>query len=333
MTRSPRSLLAGVGMAAVVLGGTTFVSAPANASSDPSNRVIVACQHKKTGDLRVVKKAKSCTKQETVLKWKKAGKQGKRGPAGLTGPVGPVGPAGPAGPAGMPGAAGADGSDGADGVDGTTGAVGPQGPVGDPGPQGPQGPQGLQGVPGPTGDVGPQGPAGPAGSGAILTASSSEVGTATTLVGGLAGTATVLPLSGSDSQSGVPVTGGVVDLTVGSSLAQVIPTNTVLTSISGRLSTTVAQSLVGTTLTVSAQLYTAPSGSNAFTPVPGAMCTMAPGLTGLLALGTVVDCSTTGLNIPLLAGTSAVVVVSATASGLSLVNTVTGHMSTSLTLN
>ncbi len=64
--------------------------------------------------------------------------------------------------------------------------------------------------------------------------------------------------------------------------------------------------------------------------ITGAGCTMAPALTGIIAIGTLSSCITTGLSIPVTGQTSGVLVVSATAAGLSLVNTFTGYASASL---
>lgn len=80
---------------------------------------------------------------------------------------------------------------------------------------------------------------------------------------------------------------------------------------------------VGTIVTIDVQLFTATGLNGALSPVPGAMCTVAPPLTGVVSPGTMSDCRTSGLMIPIAAGTRAVVVASVTATGISLAQTVT----------
>ena len=243
---------------------------------------------------------------------------------GAPGPAGPVGPAGPAG------ADGKTGADGAPGPAGPTGAPGPAGPTGAPGPAGPTGAPGPAGPTGETGPAGPTGAPGSAGGGAILAASGGAPVSVTTIAGGLTGLGALLPLSGTGSQQSATVLSGALDTATTGNVVQVFPRDGTVTSISARFSTTVALALVGSTGTLTAQLYTSSSGDNTLTPVPGAICTMAPALTGIIAIGTLSSCITTGLSIPVTGQTSGVLVVSATAAGLSLVNTFTGYASASL---
>lgn len=219
--------------------------------------------------------------------------------------TGGAGPAGPEGPTGPSGAAGATGSVGPAGPSGATGSVGPAGPTG---------------------------PTGPAGAGAILAASGGEPISVTTIAGGLAGTPVMLPLSGTGSEPGSSVLSSSIDTTEAGDVVQVFPRDGTITSISARFSTSEALSLVGSTGTITAQLYTSGTGDNTLTPVAGAMCTMAPVLTGVLAIGTLTSCTTTGLSIPVTNQTSGVLVVSATAAGVTLINTFTGYASVSLTV-
>jgi hypothetical protein len=57
--------------------------------------------------------------------------------------------------------------------------------------------------------------------------------------------------------------------------------------------------------------------------------TAAPSLTGVDAIGTISNGMTTGLSIPVTAGTRGVIVVSVTAAGVSLINTVPMYASIS----
>lgn len=265
------------------------------------------------------------------------GATGAVGPEGKAGAVGPEGKAGPEGKQGTPGTGG--GSPGPEGKEGPQGPAGPAGPVGLPGlvgpvgargEEGPVGPQGHEGPPGPQGDPGPAGPAG--GGSIVYAASSGEPVVPTTIPGGLANVVGVLPLDG-DQAGSAELTGGALDLTGTSGQvvpAQTFPTNETIETMTVFTSTTAAQALVGTTVTVTAQLYTSATPNNAFSPVPGASVTAAPPLTGVVSIGTVSSGMTTGLSIPVTAGTRGVIVISVTAAGLSLVNTVPMYASASI---
>ncbi len=66
---------------------------------------------------------------------------------------------------------------------------------------------------------------------------------------------------------------------------------------SWNISITAALSLVGSTVTITAQLYSSTVPNNLFTPIPGAIVTLAPSLTGILSIGNISNGITTGLNI------------------------------------
>ncbi len=242
---------------------------------------------------------------------------GNPGPTGATGATGATGPAGATGATGQAGPAGPTGPIGIQGPAGQTGA---QGPIGATGLQGPTGAQGEIGLPGPTG---PAGPAGASGGKAIM--SSSAKGMAlTTLAGGLTGNVAVLPLNGYVPSAPMQsLAGGLLDLTAtqaADGVPQSFPADVTITGLSGQVQNTAAMSLIGTTISIQAQLYVASQGSNTFAPVPGATCTMAPSYTGILAIGSSLTCITSGLSIPVVAGTRGVFVISANAAGLTLVN-------------
>lgn len=171
--------------------------------------------------------------------------------------------------------------------------------------------------------------------GSIIPYASGTPITVTTIAGGLVGTTALLGFG--NSVSGVSLAGGNIDLTgAGGTLLNfsfVSPRSGTITSISGQFSTTAALSLIGSTVTVTGQLYAATSGSNTFSPVAGATVTMAPALTGVVTIGTVSTGITTGLNIPVTAGTRYLMVYSATATGLTLVNTAVGYVSGGININ
>jgi BclB C-terminal domain-containing protein len=74
-------------------------------------------------------------------------------------------------------------------------------------------------------------------------------------------------------------------------------------------------------------MYKAGSTSNSFTPISGATVSFVPGFTGVISIGFISTGSVTGLNEAVQAGDRLMLVFSSTATGLSLINTVTGYAS------
>ncbi|WP_142318835.1 exosporium glycoprotein BclB-related protein [Bacillus cereus] len=174
------------------------------------------------------------------------------------------------------------------------------------------------------------GATGPTGSGAIIPFASGGPIIITTIAGGLVGTTSLVGFG--SSATGITPVGGIIDLT-GTALGPILnfsfsmPDDGVITSISAYFSNNVALTLVGSTVTITAQLYSSTTPDNIFTPIPGAVVTLAPALTGVVALGAIASGITTGLSIPVTAETRLLLVFSATAAGLSLLNTITGYAS------
>ena len=248
------------------------------------------------------------------------------GPTGMPGPTGPTGPTGATGPQGPQGPQGIQGPTGATGIQGPQGAQGPTGATG------PQGPQGIQGATGVTGLQGPQGLQGVAESSAIIPYASGLPVTLTTIAGGLVGTTALVGFG--NSANGVSILGGTIDLSGASivagtpiNMAFSAPRDGTITAISAYFSVTTALSITGTTVTITAQLYRSTTPNNTFTAVPGAVVTLAPALTGLLAIGASSNGLITGLNIPVTSQTRLLLVFSATATGLSLAQTIIGYAS------
>jgi len=90
---------------------------------------------------------------------------------------------------------------------------------------------------------------------------------------------------------------------------------------------------VGSTVTITAQLFQSTTPNDTFTPVVGAVVTLAPALTGIVAIGTTSNGTTTGLSIPVTNQTRLLLVFSITATGLSLLNTVTGFASAGIAIS
>ena len=212
--------------------------------------------------------------------------------------------------------------------------TGPTGPTGMPGPTGPTGATGLQG---------PQGLQGVAGSSAIIPYASGLPVTLTTIAGGLVGTTALVGFG--NSANGVSILGGNIDLSGASivagtpiNMAFSAPRDGTITAISAYFSVTTALSITGTTVTITAQLYRSTTPNNTFTAVPGAVVTLAPALTGLLAIGASSNGLITGLNIPVTSQTRLLMskertllyeglVYWKTATGLSLAQTIIGYAS------
>lgn len=257
---------------------------------------------------------------------------------GGTGSVGPAGPTGPTGPSGGPtGAAGATGPTGPTGATGLAGATGPTGSTGFTGPTGPTGAAGALGATGPTGAggaVGATGATGATGSaapGAIIPFASGSPIMMTSIVGGLAGDGSAIGFG--SSQTGVDVSAGTIDATLfSSSLAFSMPRNGVITSISAFFTDTVGISLIGSTVTVNAQVWISSPPSNIFVPLVGADVDLAPGLSGIIGPFDPFNGITTGLNIPVLAEDRILVVFTITSTGASLLNTVEGFAGAGLTI-
>ena len=254
------------------------------------------------------------------------------GPQGVTGAQGiqgVTGPMGPQGPKGCPGDDGPTGPTGPIGPTGANGVTGPTGPTGADGATGPTGPAGADGA------TGPVGPTGVAGTGAIIPFASGLPVALTTIAGGLAGLPAFVGF-GSSAQ-GLTVLGSSINITNAagtlSNFAFQVPRAGTITSFSAFFSTTAALSLVGSTVAVNAQIYQSTTPNNVFSPIPGTLINLTPSLTGIISIGTLLNGSLTGLNIPVTAGTRLMLVFSASASGLTLVNTVVGYASAGLSIN
>jgi len=248
-----------------------------------------------------------------------AGAVGATGATGAAGAAGAQGLPGPTGPAGTQGPAGVQGVQGATGAAGATGSTGPTGPTGATGAAGPTGATGVTGATGATGATGSSG------AGAILMSGSGSPVQLTTIAGGLSGNVSEIPAEGIGVTNGVTTSGSTIDVTNTDNQAEIMPRDGTITSMSAYFSTSAAQSLVGTTVTVTAQLYESNTPDDTFTPVPGAIVTLAPALTGVLAVGTISNGTTTGLSIPVTNQTRMMVVFSATAAGITLINTIPGY--------
>jgi BclB C-terminal domain-containing protein len=138
-------------------------------------------------------------------------------------------------------------------------------------------------------------------------------------------------LVGFGSNYSTTLSGANLDLTGsgGNNINQafIAPNDGKITSMSAFISTSVAYTLIGSTVTITAQLYRSSTPDNILTPIPGAIVTFAPAFTGIIAAGEVASGTTTGLNIPITAGTRVALVYSITSAGIPLSNPITVYAS------
>ncbi|WRS28933.1 exosporium glycoprotein BclB-related protein [Oscillospiraceae bacterium MB08-C2-2] len=145
-------------------------------------------------------------------------------------------------------------------------------------------------------------------------------------MGGLVGTTTAVGFG--NSVAGLNIVGGVIDTTGTTNMAFSVPRDGTITSLAAEFSLSLAATLVGSTVTVSAQLFSAPALSNSFSAVPGALVTLAPPYTGIVAVGASSAGVTTGLSIPVTAGTRLMLVFAANVTaGIDIATTLTGFAS------
>lgn len=168
--------------------------------------------------------------------------------------------------------------------------VGPTGPTGPPGPAGPAGP------------TGPTGPAGPAGAGAIIPYASGlpmelEDQNGPPALTGIVGFGSSTQVLG--SLGGIDLTGSLV---FPINMAFSMPEDGTITSIAAFFSSTQSEFSPGATFTVTAQLFSAPPGSNFFLPIAGASVTLPPFVSSI-SIGETREDLVTGLAIPVVART------------------------------
>jgi BclB C-terminal domain-containing protein len=151
------------------------------------------------------------------------------------------------------------------------------------------------------------------------------VTTLTTVLGGLAGTQALIGFGANDI---AVLVGGLIDTTGLTNLAFSMPRDGTITDVAAYFSVGAAVALVGSTVTITAQLYSSTTPDDSFAPVAGALVTLAPPLTGLVAIGDTSDGLITGLSIPVTAGTRLMLVFSASVTaGIDIATIVTGFAS------
>ncbi|MEO5622794.1 MAG: hypothetical protein ABIO74_11025 [Dokdonella sp.] len=166
----------------------------------------------------------------------------------------------------------------------------------------------------------------------LMFLSSASQATVTTDPSGASQTVAVLPLSGSVSSAYETTNvGGNINLTPNGSTPQppqIVPVNGQFGSISAQIFLTTNMSFIEP-VTIQAQLYTGNLSSGLMFPSP-LTCFLAPSLSGFVPAGTTASCMVNGAAIPVSAGSTAVVVVSATAYGSPISNSIPMNISVSV---
>jgi BclB C-terminal domain-containing protein len=142
-----------------------------------------------------------------------------------------------------------------------------------------------------------------------------------------------------NAATGINVSGsGTIDLTGAAgtllNLALSVPRTGTITSIAAYFSTTASLTLLGSTVSITAQLYRSTTPDNIFTPIPGASVTLSPALTDIVSIGSVSSASISGLSIPVTTGTRLLMVFSAdVTAGLDLATTIAGYASAGVNID
>lgn len=152
----------------------------------------------------------------------------------------------------------------------------------------------------------------------------------TSIAGGLVGTTSLIGFG--TAIPGVTLAGTTIDLTGVATEAFSVPRAGNITAISATFTTLAALDLLGTNATINAQVYRAPADSNIFTAT-GATVNLTPPLTGTLALGAIASGSANVPPVPVAQGDRLLMVFSVTATGVTLVLTVTGTANAGITIS
>lgn len=237
---------------------------------------------------------------------------------GITGTTGPTGATGSTGITGTPGATGPIGATGSTGVTGTPGTTGPAGS---------------------TGATGAAGVTGATGAGAYIPFASGIPIILTTDLSGATDTVSLIGFGNSVSE--VSLIGGTIDI-AGTNIGELlnfafsVSRDGTITSIAAYFSTAADLSLIGSTVTITAQLYrSAPPPNNIFTPIPGANITLTPSLNDTALIGTISDGAVTLLvPVPVTTRTRLLMVFSAEVTlGTAIATTVIGYASAGVTIS
>jgi len=152
----------------------------------------------------------------------------------------------------------------------------------------------------------------------------------TTIAGGLIGTSSLIGFG--TAIPGISVLGTTIDLTGVATEAFSVPRAGNITAISATFTELAGLDLLGTTATINARIYRAPANSSIFTAT-GASVNLSPPLTGVLSLGAITSGAANVAPVPVAQGDRLVMVFTATATGTTLVLTITGSAEAGITIS
>jgi BclB C-terminal domain-containing protein len=136
------------------------------------------------------------------------------------------------------------------------------------------------------------------------------------------------------SVGGVSIVGGTITLGAGGlgDYSFVVPRTGTVDSISAFFSATVG-AITSPTVTVRAQLWSAPAASSTFTPITGAFVDLTPAYTPAVVLGTNASGTAAALGIPVVAGDKLLLVFSLVGSTSIVVDALTGFASAGVAIS
>ena len=139
---------------------------------------------------------------------------------------------------------------------------------------------------------------------------------------------------GFGSSSAALIVGGLINTIGLTNVSFSMPRDGTITSIAAYFSVGAAVALVGSQVTISAQLYSSTGPNDSFAPIAGASVALSPPLTGLVSIGDNVSGITTGLSIPVTAQTRLLMVFSAAVTGgIDIAAIVSGFASAGLAIS
>lgn len=105
------------------------------------------------------------------------------------------------------------------------------------------------------------------------------------------------------------------------------PMHDTIIHIAAFFNTSGSLSLTGATVTINAKVYVSITPNTMFSPLSGTSISLSPALNEAVSTGTISTGNLSGLSIAVTAQTRIMFVFSISATGLTLVNTVTGYTS------
>jgi BclB C-terminal domain-containing protein len=155
--------------------------------------------------------------------------------------------------------------------------------------------------------------------------------TLTSIAGGLVGIPAIVAFG--DNVQLITVLGETIDLTGLNDMTFIVPRDGTITNLDVFFSVTAGITLVGSTVNVHATLYSADPASNTLAEVAGSTVTLAPGLTGIIPIGTAAYGTSGPIAIAVTEGTRLALVLSITVTGVEIATSIIGTVSAGLAIS